>query len=119
MSEMTVATTQTPTSVKLFDPKPLAIRTGQSTRISPDEGIGWEQGTVKRKGEPRDVPLRRRVRLHDKRDMRLIRETWSDAETGAFRFDNIDPQVPFVALAYDHLNQYRALADDSIKVEVQ
>lgn len=119
MPEMTVVTAQTPTSVKLFGPAPFAIRTAQPARISPDDGIGWVQGTVKRKGEPRDVPLRRRVRLHDKRDMRLIRETWSDPETGAFRFDNIDPQVPFVALAYDHLNQYRALADGSIKVEVQ
>lgn len=115
---LSVATADTPVMAPLFDLQPLAIRTGQSTRISPDEGIGWVQGTVKRKGEPRDVPLRRRVRLHDKRDMRLIRETWSDPETGVFRFDNIDPQVPFVAVAYDHLNQYRALADDSIKVEV-
>ena len=118
MPEMTVVTAQTPTSVKLFGPAPFAICTGQSTHIRPGDGTGWVQGTVKRKGEPRDVPLRRRVRLHDKRDMRLIRETWSDAETGAFRFDNIDPTVPFVALAYDHLHQYRALADDSIKVEV-
>ena len=119
MPEIVVVTAQNPPSIKLFDLQPFAICTGQSTHIRPGDCTGWVQGTVKRKGELRDVPLRRRVRLHDKRDMRLIRETWSDAETGAFRFDNIDPQVPFVALVYDHLHQYRALADDSIKVEVQ
>lgn len=99
------------------DVPPYAICTGQSARISPDDGIGWVQGTVKRKGEPRDVPLRRRVRLHDKRDMRLIRETWSDPETGAFRFDGLDPTVPFIAITYDHTGRYCALGDDSIRLE--
>lgn len=117
MPEMTVVTAQTPTSVKLFGPAPFAIRTGQSDRIRPADGIGWVQGTVKRKGEPRDVPLRRRVRLHDKRDMRLIRETWSDAETGSFRFDGLDPTVPFIAITYDHTGRYCALGDDSIRLE--
>lgn len=106
-----------PVSIGLFDPQPLAISTAQPARISPDDGIGWVQGTVKRKGEPRDVPLRRRVRLHDKRDMRLIRETWSDAETGVFRFDNIDPSVPFIAITYDHTGRYCALGDDSIRLD--
>ncbi len=117
MPEMTVATAQIPTSVKLFGPAPFAIRTAQPARISPDDGPSTLHGTVHLYNTPTNTPLRRRVRLHDKRDMRLIRETWSDAETGVFRFDNIDPSVPFIAITYDHTGRYCALGDDSIRLE--
>ena len=117
MPEMTVVTAQTPTSIKLFDLQPLAICTGQSTHIRPGDGPSTLHGTVHLYGTPTSTPLRRRVRLHDKRDMRLIRETWSDAETGAFRFDGLDPTVPFIAVTYDHTGRYCALGDDSIRLE--
>lgn len=85
--------------------------------VAPGAGGVSLHGTVHLYGKPVNTPLRRRVRLHDKRDMRLIRETWSDAETGAFRFDNIDPTVPFIAITYDHTGRYCALGDDSIRLE--
>jgi hypothetical protein len=45
-------------------------------------GRGRISGTVKDKGTP-NMPVRRRVRLYQDRDGLLVRETWSDATTGA------------------------------------
>ena len=57
-------------------------------------GAGFVAGTVKErpKGAPEgsEVPVWRRVRLYDERRGICIAETWSDATTGAYRFDCID-----------------------------
>ena len=80
-------------------------------------GNGTVYGTVDRKGSPANVPLRRRVRLHSDITGAVVRETWSDAATGAFAFTGIDPAQRYTALAYDHEHNFRAEAADNLTPE--
>lgn len=72
-------------------------------------------GTVKRKDDPANVPLSRRVRLYRDRDGMLIAETWSDA-AGNYQFDYIDAGEAYTALALDHQHLYRAVAADNLSL---
>lgn len=77
-------------------------------------GLGVIAGTVEAKGTPANTPLRRRVVLIDERSRSAIRETWSDAATGAYEFRSIKQGVPYTVLAYDHAHNYRAFAGDNL-----
>ena len=81
-------------------------------------GKGFIAGTVKRDADPVDVPLRRRVRLHRDVDGLMVRETWSDAATGAYRFDDINEAYKYTVVTYDHLHDYRAVIADNITPEL-
>lgn len=81
-------------------------------------GNGTISGTVKKDADPTDLPLRRRVRLMREVDGRVVRETWSDAATGAYTFAGIDPAQTYTALAYDHEHNYRAVVADNLVPEV-
>ena len=81
-------------------------------------GRGSISGTVKRDADPADLPLRRRVRLHRDVDGMMLRETWSDATTGAYLFTDIDPTITYTIISYDHEHNYRAVAADNITPEV-
>lgn len=72
-------------------------------------------GTVKRKDDPANVPLSRRVRLYRDRDGMLIAETWSDAD-GNYQFDYIEEGEAYTALALDHQHFYRAVAADNLSL---
>ena len=61
-------------------------------------GRGRIAGTVKEKGTP-DRPVARRVRLFRDLDAHCVGETWSDAVTGSYVFDRIDPTVRYSVLA--------------------
>ena len=74
--------------------------------------IDWQDGGhyrisnfVEQQGTP-NTPLRRRVELWNMRDKRMVRETWSDASTGAYSFDYIKggPGVLYFVCAFDHTN---------------
>jgi hypothetical protein len=69
--------------------------------------------TVKRKDDPANVPLSRRVRLYRDRDGMLIAETRSDA-AGNYQFDYIEEGEAYTALALDHQHFYRAVAADNL-----
>ena len=75
-------------------------------------GAGFVAGTVKErpKGAPEgsEVPVWRRVRLYDERRGACIAETWSDATTGAYRFDCIDMERIYTVLSYDHNGVFSA-----------
>lgn len=77
-------------------------------------GRGYIPGTVKRDADPADIPLRRRVRLHRDVDGMMLRETWSDATTGAYLFTDIDPTITYTVISYDHEHNYRAVVADNI-----
>ncbi|WP_246881325.1 LamG domain-containing protein [Acidovorax sp. JG5] len=77
-------------------------------------GLGIIYGTVKEKNTPANTPLRRKVRLMDERSGLVVRETWSDAATGAYEFRGIKQGVPYTVLAYDHAHNYRAFAGDNL-----
>jgi len=81
-------------------------------------GRGRIVGTVKNKGEPSDAPVYRRVRLFKDRDGQCVAETWSDAATGAYVFENINPAHKYSVLSYDHTGQFRAVVADSLTPEV-
>lgn len=81
-------------------------------------GNGFIAGTVKRDADPTDVPLKRRVRLHREADGMLLRETWSDTTTGAYRFDSIDEKIPYTVITYDYEHNYRAVIADNIVPEL-
>lgn len=74
-------------------------------------------GSTKKRGTL--APLHRRVQLYNQRDGRLIRETWSDAATGAYQFDYIQggPGVLYFICTFDHTNTDRALIADQIVPE--
>jgi hypothetical protein len=77
-------------------------------------GRGFIAGTVTRKNTPVNTPLRRRVRLIHERSGLPIRETWSDAITGDYRFDWIDETGTYSVAAWDHLHGYRPEVADNL-----
>ena len=80
-------------------------------------GRGRIIGTVKTKGDPTDTPVYRRVRLFRDRDGQCVAETWSNPQTGAYLFDNIDPTHKYTALSYDHTGLFRAVVADNLTPE--
>lgn len=74
-------------------------------------GQGRVYGTVKLDDDPTDLPLRRRVRLHREQDAITVRETWSDADTGAFSFDWVAEGVPYIVYALDHTGEFEVEAE--------
>ena len=59
----------------------------------------------------------RRVRLYDERRGTCIAETWSDATTGAYRFDYVDMWRIYTVLSYDHNGQFVAVAANGLVPE--
>jgi len=59
----------------------------------------------------RDIipPQSRRVRLHDQRSGRLVREQWSDPATGNVDFQYLR-EGPWVLYALDHTYEHEAVA---------
>lgn len=81
-----------------------------------DGGVGRINGTVKVAGTP-PAPVRRRVRLFDRRAGRLVRETWSDSATGAYEFADLAIGREFTVVAYDHTGTHNAVIADPLEAE--
>lgn len=81
-------------------------------------GRGLISGTVKLKASPANVPLHCRVWLVRERDAMVIRETWSDATTGAYAFPYIDETQRYSVLSYDHTGDKRAVIANNLTAEV-
>lgn len=73
-------------------------------------------GTVKQRkaGAIADAPLARRVLLVDETTWVIVRETWSDAQTGIYRFAHISPMPRYLVMAFDHTHHLRAVVADQI-----
>lgn len=82
------------------------------------QDIGRVRGTVKEKNTPVNTPLRRRVRLIREVDGLLIRETWSDAVTGAYDFQYVSELDTYTVISYDHEHNYRAVVADNLTPEL-
>lgn len=80
-------------------------------------GTGRISATVKKRVDRVDVPVRRHVYLFDEATHILVRDTWSDAATGAYTFDQIDPTRHWLVLADDWRQEYRAVAADRLTAE--
>lgn len=81
-------------------------------------GRGQIIATVKEKNTPVNTPLRRKVWLIRERDAQIVRETWSNAATGAYAFTNIDETEKYTVVSYDYLNNYRAVIADNLTPEL-
>ncbi|MDR2452041.1 MAG: hypothetical protein LBE85_09835 [Candidatus Accumulibacter sp.] len=46
-----------------------------------------------------------------------MRETWSDATTGAYLFDHIDAEPRYLVIAFDHEQQHRAVVADNLRAQ--
>lgn len=77
-----------------------------------DDGGHRITGTTKNTGTP-ELPVRRRVRLHDQPSGRVVREVWSDATTGAYTFDRIRMGT-FYVTAFDHTGQYNGVVETDV-----
>lgn len=81
-------------------------------------GRGKVVGTVKQKSLPANTPLGRRVRLINERDGVVVREGWSNPDTGWYEFLDIDPSLTYTVLGYDHLHNFRAVVADNLTPEL-
>ena len=81
-------------------------------------GRGRIYGTVKRKADPQNIPLVRRVRLHDSRTGSLLRQTWSQTD-GSYEFRDLSPDLEFDVVAWDHERHFRSEIANNLKPEVQ
>lgn len=79
-------------------------------------GTGKIPGVVNIDDTP-DYPVRRKVWLVRMRDAMVIRETWSDATTGAYLFTNIDRSQKYAVIAFDHTHVFNAVIADNITPE--
>lgn len=77
-----------------------------------DGGVYRIAGTVAIDGTP-IVPVARRVRLFHRLSGRLVRETWSDAASGAFEFTGLRFGT-YMVLAHDHTAAFEAVSADSV-----
>lgn len=100
-----------PTAPRLLE-SPVGITRNVWTR-----GNGRVAGTVKEASTPADLPLRRVVRLVNQRDGRIYGETWSDATTGEYVFENIDETQKYFVISHDHTANYNAVVKDGITPE--
>lgn len=73
-------------------------------------------GQVAIDSTPNDIPVRRQVRLFEKRNAALVRQVFSQADTGEYTFDFVASGSYFV-VAHDYLNFYDAVVHDSIASE--
>ena len=90
-----------------------------SVHVSPDvrldSGPLQITGTTKNTGTP-TMPVRRRVRLHEQSSGRLVRETWSDATTGAYSFTGLRLTAYYV-VSFDHTGTFGGVIADNITPE--
>lgn len=89
------------------------VLTGSSVRDIYFGGRGRVAGTVKTKGTP-NFATRARVRLINELDGVCLREQWSDAVTGEYSFDWVDPALRYTVVAYDHTHSFRAVIADNL-----
>jgi hypothetical protein len=73
-------------------------------------------GTTSVEGTPSNVPVSRRVRLHDQKTGRLVRETWS-ADTGAYAFERVRADLLFYVVSFDHTGQYTGVIETDVVPE--
>jgi hypothetical protein len=81
-----------------------------------DSGLGQITGTTKNTGTP-PTPVRRRVRLHEQSSGRIVRETWSDATTGAYSFSGLRVTRYYI-VGFDHTGLYSGVIETDVAPEV-
>lgn len=80
----------------------------------PWHGPGRLVGTTVAAGSP----VMRRVRLFDLSTGRLVRETWSAADTGVWQVDGLALDRDYFVVAHDHTGLRDAVIHDRIRAGV-
>ena len=97
----------------------MTIRAIGSIHRTPDAGFDSGSyritGTTKNKAMPSDIPVARRVRLHEQISGRLVREVWSDA-SGAYSFNGIRLTAYYV-VSFDHTGGFGGVIADNLTPE--
>lgn len=96
-----------PLGAARFDPSPYLLDLE-------DGGRFYIENVVDIFNSPDNIPVSRRVVLMDERSRRIVRQTWSRASDGFYRFDNIRGDRAYSVVAYDHLHNYRAVIADNL-----
>jgi hypothetical protein len=78
-------------------------------------GVGEVAGTVKNTPA---TPVRRRVLLIEEATRAVIRETWSEAATGAYSFGRVAMNTTYTVVSYDHTQAFRAVVADRVMPEL-
>lgn len=79
-------------------------------------GPGVIVGTVK---VAPATPVRKRVVLLANKSLRPIAEVYSDATTGAYRFDRLSTSLKFLVISFDDTHSLRAVIADYLTAEVE
>lgn len=97
----------------------MTLRAVSTIHRTPDVGFDTGPlqitGTTKNTGSP-PTPVRRRVRLHEQSSGRFVRETWSDAATGAYTFPNLRLTRYYIT-AFDHTGAFGGVIETNITPE--
>jgi len=80
-------------------------------------GRGFIANTVKKKGDPVNLPLRRKVRCYRETDGVMVGETFSDA-AGNYRFDWLLTAYKYTVVSYDYEHTFRAAVADNLSPEL-
>lgn len=80
-------------------------------------GRGQIPGTTKNKATPANVPVSRRVLLHDQATAVPIREKWSDPGTGAYVFQGVPEGRKHYVVAFDHTGEWGGEVETDIFAE--
>lgn len=65
-----------------------------------------------------DKPVSRMIKLFDMRTGILVDQTWSKVD-GSYQFNFIDPQLSWMIVAIDHMNQFNAVILDHVMATVK
>ncbi|CAB4130346.1 Peptidase_C1 domain containing protein [uncultured Caudovirales phage] len=74
-------------------------------------GNGRISGTIKQQG----IPAQCRVQLYDETSKIMTHAVWSDKETGEYEFINIDPNLTYTIISYDHNGVFKAVISNGQK----
>jgi hypothetical protein len=89
----------------------------RTTDVGFDSGLGTIAGTAKNIATPANAPVFRRIRLHEQVTGRFVRETWSDATTGAYSFTGLR-LTSYYIVGFDHTNTYGGVIETDVTPEV-
>lgn len=81
-----------------------------------DSGPYEIRGSVKNIGSP-NIPVFRRLRLHEQVSSRFIKETWSNPITGEYLFDNLRLTTYYV-VSFDHTGTYNGVIKSDVIPEL-